>query len=171
MLKLCSLYDSRKIHTNVSFSFSVRCSNWSLIEKLPEHKVIYIYAVYTQNNGAFSKANKKFISRLTWAQLHRKQRQLLLISYQQFTSHAYCGVDGPVSKMASQQEKAFCVLRFVVSRSVITVQSEIRAQFRNTRHPWCVFSKTPTKLTINTFKPPHSFVYSLCMYMLIHCCL
>jgi len=29
--------------------------------------------------------------------------------------------------MASQQEKAFCVLRFEVSRSVITVQREFRA--------------------------------------------
>jgi hypothetical protein len=27
----------------------------------------------------------------------------------------------PVSKMASQQEKAFCVLRFEVSRFVVTV--------------------------------------------------
>jgi len=26
--------------------------------------------------------------------------------YQQFASHAYCGAAGPVSKMASQQEKA-----------------------------------------------------------------
>ena len=34
---------------------------------------------------------------------------------------------GPVSKMAPQQEKAFCVLRFEVSRSVITVQREFRA--------------------------------------------
>jgi len=32
--------------------------------------------------------------------------------------------------MASQQEKAFCVLRFEVSRSVITVQREFRAWFR-----------------------------------------
>ena len=37
---------------------------------------------------------------------------------------------GPVSKMASQQEKASCVLRFEVSRSVITVQREFRARFR-----------------------------------------
>ena len=37
---------------------------------------------------------------------------------------------GPVSKMASQQEKALCVLRFEVSRSVITVQREYRARFR-----------------------------------------
>jgi len=39
---------------------------------------------------------------------------------------------GPVSKMASQQEKAkaFFVLCFEVSRSVITVQREFRARFR-----------------------------------------
>ena len=39
-----SLYDSRKILINVSFSFSVRCSNWPLAQKFPETKVyIYIY--------------------------------------------------------------------------------------------------------------------------------
>ena len=64
--------------------------------------------------------------------VHRQQRQLskFLMRYQQFASHTYCGVAGPVSKMASQQEKAFCVLRFDVSRSVITVQCEFRARFR-----------------------------------------
>jgi hypothetical protein len=37
--------------------------------------------------------------------------------YQQFASHAYCVAAGPVSKMVLQQEKAFCVLRFEVSRT------------------------------------------------------
>ena len=37
---------------------------------------------------------------------------------------------GPVSKMALQQEKAVCALRFEVSRSVIIVQREFRARFR-----------------------------------------
>jgi hypothetical protein len=50
--------------------------------------------------------------------------------YKQFTSLAYYGVVEPVSKMASQQEKAFCVLRFEVSRSVIAVQREFRARFK-----------------------------------------
>ena len=61
--------------------------------------------------------------------VHRQQRQLskFLMRYQQFASHAYCGTAEPVYKMASQQEKAFCVLRFEVSRSVITVQREFRA--------------------------------------------
>ena len=55
--------------------------------------------------------------------VHRQQQQLskFLMRYQQFASHAYCGAVGPVSKMASQQEKAFYVLRFEVSRSVVTV--------------------------------------------------
>ena len=64
--------------------------------------------------------------------VHSQQRQLskFLMCYQQFTSHAYCGAAGPVSKMASQQERAFCVLRFEVSRSLITVHREFRARFR-----------------------------------------
>jgi hypothetical protein len=33
--------------------------------------------------------------------------------------------------MASLQEKDFCVIRFEVSRSVITVQREFRARFKN----------------------------------------
>jgi hypothetical protein len=39
------------------------------------------------------------------------------------------GAAGPVSSMASQQEKAFRVFRFEVSRSVITVQRHFRARF------------------------------------------
>jgi len=73
--------------------------------------------------------------------VHRQQRQLskFLMRYQQFTSNAYYGAAGPVSKMESQQGKAFCVLRFEMSRSVITVQSEFRSQFRIDAP--CVFSK------------------------------
>jgi hypothetical protein len=43
--------------------------------------------------------------------VHRQQRQLSksLMRYKQFASHAYCGAAGPVSNMASQQEKAFCI--------------------------------------------------------------
>jgi hypothetical protein len=53
--------------------------------------------------------------------VHRQQRQLskFHVRYQQFASRAYCGAAGPVSKIASQQEKAFCVFRFEVSRSVM----------------------------------------------------
>ena len=75
-----------------------------------------------QMNGAVSKVNKKFISHLT-----RAKRTLLAAATVQ-VSHALPAVRslvltaGPVSKMALQQEKAFCVLCFEVSRSVITVQ-------------------------------------------------
>jgi len=64
--------------------------------------------------------------------VYRQQRKLskFLMRYQQFASHAYCGAAGPVSKMASQQEKAFCAFRFEVSSSVITVLREFRARFR-----------------------------------------
>ena len=57
------------------------------------------------------------------------------------------GAAGPVSNMASQQEKAFCVLRFEVYRSVITMQREFRARFR--KDAPCVFSKPCTKLTLH----------------------
>ena len=78
-------------------------------------------------NGAVSKVNKKFISHPTRA----KRTPLTAATVQ--VSHALPAVRslvltaGPVSKMASQQEKAFCVLRFEVSRSVIRVQCEFRA--------------------------------------------
>jgi hypothetical protein len=64
--------------------------------------------------------------------VHRQQRQLskFFMRYQYFASHAYCGAAGRVSKMASQHERAFCVLRFEVSRSMMTVQREFLAPFR-----------------------------------------
>ena len=72
--------------------------------------------------------------------VHHQQQQLpkFLMRYQQFASHAYCGAAGPVSKMTSQQGKAFCVLRFEVSRSLITVQREFRARFRKEAPARCM---------------------------------
>ena len=80
----------------------------------------------------FQKLGRNLFLTLHRNNLRRQQRQLskFLRRYQQFASHAYCGAAGPVSKMASQQEKAFCVLGFEVSRSVITVQREFCARFR-----------------------------------------
>ena len=81
-------------------------------------------------NGAVSKVNKKFISHFTRA----KRTPLVAATVQ--VSHALPGVHSlvltarSVSKMAPQQEKAFCVLRSEVSRSVITVQREFHAWFR-----------------------------------------
>jgi len=78
---------------------------------------------HTQRNGAVSKVKKNLFLTLHWHNVQRQQRQLskFLMRYHQFTSHAYCGAACPVSKMASQWEKSFCVPRFEVSRSVITV--------------------------------------------------
>jgi hypothetical protein len=79
----------------------------------------------------FQKLLKHFLA-LHGHNIHCQQQEVskLPIPYQQFASHAYCGAAGTISKMASQQVKAFCVLRFEVSRSVITVQREFRARFK-----------------------------------------
>jgi len=96
----------------------------------------------------FQKLTRNLFLALHRHNVHCQQRQLskFLLRYQQFTSHAYCRAAGPVSKMASQQEKALCVLRFEVSGSVITVQCKFCAQFR--KDAWCVFSKLCTKLML-----------------------
>jgi hypothetical protein len=99
------------------------------------------YARHTQKNGSVSKVIKNIFLTLQGQNIHYHQRELSkhLVSYQQFASHAYCGATGPVSKMASQQEKAFCVLRFEVFRSVTTVQREFRARFKKyVILVWCV---------------------------------
>ena len=82
----------------------------------------------TKRMVRFTKLKRNLFLALHWQNIHRQQQQLskFLMRYQQFASHAYCGATAPVSKMASQQEKAFCVLRFEVTRSVITVQREFR---------------------------------------------
>ena len=71
----------------------------------------------------FQKLTTNLFLTLYGHNVHRQQQQLskFLMRYQKFAFHAYCGAEGPVSKMASRQEKAFCVIRFEVSRSVITV--------------------------------------------------
>ena len=85
---------------------------------------------YTQKNGAVSKVNKKFISHLTRAQRTPSAAATVPCFSCATSSSLLMLTAGPVYKMASQQEKAFCVLRFEVSRSVITVQCEFRARFR-----------------------------------------
>ena len=69
----------------------------------------------------FQKLTRNLFLALRVHNVHRQQRQL---------SKFLMLTAGPVSKMASQQENAFCVLRFEVSRSVIIVQREFRARFR-----------------------------------------
>jgi hypothetical protein len=52
--------------------------------------------------------------------IHRQQEQLskFLVRYQQVAFHAYCRATGPVSKMASQQKKTFCVLKTEHTKSL-----------------------------------------------------
>jgi hypothetical protein len=90
------------------------------------------YRVY-KKNGAVSTVNKKFISHLPRAHPTPSAAATAQVSHAlpELASLTYCGATGPVSKMASQQENAFCELRFEVSRSVITVQREFCAQSRD----------------------------------------
>ena len=80
-----------------------------------------------QVNGAVSKVNKKFISHLTRAQPTPSAAATVQVSRALPAVRSLVLTAGPVSKMVLQQQKAFCVLRFEVSRSVITVQREFRA--------------------------------------------
>ena len=98
---------------------------------LPSTTYTYIQGIH-KRMVRFQKLTRNVFLTLNGHNVHRQQRQMskFLMRYQQFASHAYCGAVEPVCKMASQQEKAFCVLRFEVSRSVITVQREFRARFR-----------------------------------------
>jgi len=62
----------------------------------------------------FQKLTRNLFLTLHGQNIHRQQQQLskFLMLYNQFASNAYRGAAGPVSKMATQQEKAFCVLLF-----------------------------------------------------------
>ena len=87
--------------------YRVFTNEWCIFKSQQE---IY-FSPYTGKTYTVSSDNRPSFSYVTSSSLAR----------------AYCGAAGPVSKMTSKQEKAFCVLRFEVSRSVITVQ---RARFR-----------------------------------------
>jgi hypothetical protein len=107
--------------------------------------------MHTQKNGAVSKVDKNLFLTLHGHDIHCQQRELpkFLIRYQQFASHAHCGATGPVSKMSSHQEKAFCVLCFEVSRAGIRVQHEFGAQFKeDIILVCCMFSKPFTKFML-----------------------
>jgi len=69
----------------------------------------------------FQKLTRNLFLTLHGHNEHRQKRQQskFLMHYQQFASHAYYGAAGPGFRMASQQEKDFCVLCFEVSRSVL----------------------------------------------------
>ena len=93
-----------------------------LPKHLAENTVLRIYTQGIHKRMVrFQKLTINLFLILHGHNVHRQQRQLS--NFLMFTAE-------PVCKMASQQEKAFCVLRFEVSRSVITVQPEFRARFR-----------------------------------------
>ena len=83
--------------------------------------------MFKKNLAQVQKLTRNLFLNLHGHNVHHQQRQLskFRMRYQHF--HVYLGAAGSVYKMAPQQEKAFCVLRFEVSRSVITVQREFRA--------------------------------------------
>ena len=116
-------------------STAVRTKYMCMCTRVCVYVYMYIY-IYThthteclQMNGAVSKVNKKFISHLTRAQRTPLAAATAQVSDAPSAVSSLVLTAGPVYKMASQQEKAFCVLRFEVSRSVITVQREFRARF------------------------------------------
>jgi hypothetical protein len=87
---------------------------------------VCVYTGHTQKNGAVSKVNKKFVSHITRAQHTPSAAATVQVSHvvPAVRFSCFCVAAGPVSKMALQQQKAFCVLSFEVSRSVITVQRD-----------------------------------------------
>jgi hypothetical protein len=91
----------------------------------------YVHLGVYKRMVRFQKLVKNVILTLHVHSMYCQQMDLskFLMRHTQFASDAYCGAAGPVSKMASQEQNAFCVLRFEVSRSVITVQREFRARF------------------------------------------
>ena len=77
-------------------------------------------------NVAVSKVNKKFISRLTREKCTPSAAETVQVSHALPALRSLVLTVGLVYKMAPQQEKAFCVLRFEVSRSVVTVQRAVQ---------------------------------------------
>jgi hypothetical protein len=89
-----------------------------------------MHTEHIQKNGAVSKVIKQFISHISQAQHTLSAAGTVPVSHALPAVRFSClqWGTGPDSKMALQQEKAFCVLHFEVSRFVITVQGEFRAQ-------------------------------------------
>ena len=108
---------------------------------------VYTHTGYTQKNGAVSKANKKFISHLTWAQ--RTPSAAATVQFPACTSHWLAGT--------SQK-------RLTHSLNVVTRHKRLTRTFAfkqaSTFHKlsvppgyvipaWCVFSKLCTKPTLH----------------------
>ena len=97
-----------------------------------EFSIGFFNTGYAQKNCAVSKVNKKFLSYPTLAQRTPSAAATVQVSHALTAVRFSCLLRG---RGASFQDgvvagNVFCVLRFEVSRSLITVQSEVRARFR-----------------------------------------
>jgi hypothetical protein len=100
-------------------------------------EIIYEYTGHTEKNGEVLKVDTNVFLSLHGHNIQQRElSKFLMLSSSSLVLIA--GPRGPVYKMASQQEKAFCVLCFEVSRSVITVQREFRVRFKKYILVWCV---------------------------------
>ena len=108
---------------------------------MPFRMAVYFIQGIHKRMLLFQKLSRNLFLTLHGHNVHRQQWQLpkFLMRYQQFTSRAYCRAAGLVSKMVSQQEKAFCVLRFEVSRSLITAH-KLSVPPSYIIPAWCIFS-------------------------------
>jgi hypothetical protein len=104
------------------FKIRIGTSNLSKAEEIFDRSFGAISVVQgtLKMNGAISEVNKNVFLNLHGHNVSCQRRELSIfyMSYQQCASHAYCGAEEPVSKMASHKEKAFCVFSFEVSRSL-----------------------------------------------------
>ena len=95
-----------------------------------------------QMNGAVSKVNKKFISHLTRAQRTPAAAATVQVSHALPAVRFSCILRGRGVSFQDDAAagKGFCVLRFEVSRSVITVQCSAVHGLEKTHRAWGVFS-------------------------------
>jgi hypothetical protein len=103
---------------------------------------------YTQKNDAVSKVDKNYISHPTRAQHTLSAAGTLDVSYALKIVHFSCLLQGLGSSIQDgvAEEEVFCVLRFEVSTSVITIQREFCPRFvKDIILVWCVFYKPCTK--------------------------
>ena len=105
-----------------------KLASWNIPRYIPLMSDVAVIQGIHKRMTRFQKLKSLFLT-LHGHNIHRQQRQLskFLMRYQQFAFHAYCRAARSVYKMAPQQEKAFCVLHFEVSRSVITVHCNCTA--------------------------------------------
>ena len=119
---------------NTNLNFVMKCfwniTFWWWWDPIDTRRNLIIQGIH-KRMVRFLKLIRHLFLTLHGQNTHRQQRQLskFPMRYQQFASHTYCGAAGSVSKTAPQREKAFCVLRFEVSRSDIVIFAMHDASF------------------------------------------